>query len=151
ILRAYRADNEEVVRPPAVVTLAVCHGASQGSVVGAGASVAHALHEGGIPLVVASQFPLSFAASVLMVEVLYEGLLWGGDPRRVLNDLRAQLRSRLRDTHDWASLVAYAALPDNFDDQLLEVRLEQLRRSSARSVIFVDRLSETLAPRYGES
>jgi hypothetical protein len=151
ILRAYRASTEEGVSAPAVVTLAACHGASQGSVVGAGASVAHALHEGGIPLVVASQFPLSFAASVLMVEVLYEGLLWGGDPRRVLTDLRAQLRSRLHDTHDWASLVAYAALPADFDDQLLDVRLEQLRRSSARSVAFVDRLSETLAPRYGES
>jgi hypothetical protein len=147
VLRTYRAGNEEGLSTPAVVTLAACQGGQQGSVVGAGASIAHALHEAGIPLVVASQFPLSFAASVLMVEVLYEGLLWGGDPRRILNDLRWQMRSRLRDAHDWASLVAYAALPVNLDDQLLDVRLDQLRRSSATAVMFVDRLSESLAPR----
>jgi hypothetical protein len=122
-------DRHGGVSGPSVVTLASCESANQGSVLGAGASVAHAIHEAGVPLVVGSQFPLSFAASVLMVEVLYEELLWGEDPRILLHDLRMQLKSRIRDTHDWASLVAYAALPSTLSRDLPETRFRQARRS----------------------
>ena len=66
---------------PTVVTIAACDSGSVGSGVGAGASIAHALHEAGIPLVVASQFPQSFAGSVVMTEVLYEGLRRGATPQ----------------------------------------------------------------------
>ncbi len=72
-------DRQGGISGPSVVTIASCESANQGAVLGAGASVAHAVHEAGVPLVVGSQFPLSFAASVLMVECLYE-LLWGKDP-----------------------------------------------------------------------
>ncbi|MCK7492772.1 MAG: hypothetical protein MZW92_15495 [Comamonadaceae bacterium] len=40
-----------------VVSLASCNSGNVGSVAGAGASIAHALHEAGIPMVVAGQFP----------------------------------------------------------------------------------------------
>jgi len=56
---------------PAVVTLASCDSGNVDSVAGAGASIAHALHEAGIGMVVAGQFPLSFAGSIRLVEVLY--------------------------------------------------------------------------------
>lgn len=113
---------------PSVITLASCNGANGGSVVGAGSSIAHALHEAGIPLVVSSQFPLSFRGSVKMVETLYEGLLWGEDPRYLISDLRRRLKSELSDTHDWASLVTYAALPLNIDEQLRQMTYHQIFR-----------------------
>ena len=91
---------------PAVVTLASCNSGAVGGVTGLGASIAHALHEAGIPLVIASQFPLSFGGSVRMVQTLYDGLLWGEDPRAVLVDLRRQLHTEFPDTADWASLGA---------------------------------------------
>ena len=114
------------------------------SSVGAGASIAHALHEGGVPLVIAAQFPLSFAASILMAQVLYEGLLWGGDPRTLLNDLRWQLKSKLPDSHDWASLVAYAALPADLESQLSRVRIKQAHRSINAALKFMDRVTRNM-------
>src|SRR5262249_12277751 len=109
-----RSGGNGLVRP-AVVTLASCNSGNVGSVAGAGSSVAHAIHDAGIPMVVAGQFPLSFAGSVRMVEVMYEGLLWGRDPRVVLCDLRRRLHSQFSETHDWASIAAYAALPPDFE------------------------------------
>ena len=129
LFRALVCDGDPRLTLPAVVTLASCHGAAGGSVVGAGSSVAHALHEAGIPLVVASQFPLSFPASVLMVQALYDQLLWGCDPRVLLCDLRRRLKLRLPQTHDWASLVAYASLPADLESQVQKVRFEQARRA----------------------
>lgn len=129
LFRAMVRDCHPKLTLPAVVTLASCHGAAGGSVVGAGASVAHALHEAGIPLVVASQFPLSFPASVLMVQTLYDQLLWGCDPRVLLCDLRRQLKLRLPHTHDWASLVAYASLPADLETRGPKIRFEQAKRA----------------------
>ncbi|NJL29581.1 MAG: CHAT domain-containing protein, partial [Thermoanaerobaculia bacterium] len=110
---------------PAVVTVASCESGNQGSVVYPGGSLAHDLHRAGIPLVVGSQFPLSFAGSVSMAEILYERLLWGEDPRLALRDLRAQLRALYPATHDWASIVAYVALPRDLARQLAEVQCER--------------------------
>jgi CHAT domain-containing protein len=61
-LRTSRKDASGQLARPAVVTLASCYGGSTGSVTGVGASIAHALHADGIPMVIASQFPLSFGA-----------------------------------------------------------------------------------------
>jgi hypothetical protein len=151
LLRTHRKRSENALSGPAVVTLASCEGANGGSVVGAGASVAHALHEGGIPLVVAAQFPLSFAASVLMAQVLYEGLLWGIDPRNLLNDLRWQLKSIVHGTHDWASLVAYASLPADLDAQLSDVRLQQSWRCINTVMRYMDRVTADLKTKSGTS
>jgi hypothetical protein len=113
---------------PAVVTLASCNSGNVGTVVGAGASVAHALHEAGIPMVIASQFPLSFGGSIRLVEALYEGLLWGEDPRKLVIDLRRRLYTQFPGTHDWASITVYASLPPGFEKQLVTV---QIRRAQA--------------------
>ncbi|MBC7821344.1 MAG: CHAT domain-containing protein [Planctomycetaceae bacterium] len=124
-LRTCLTSSGSHVSNPAVVTIASCDSGNVGTVLGSGASVAHALHENGIPLVIASQFPLSFDGSVIMTEVVYDGLLWGIDPRQVLFCLRRDLRARLSQLHDWASIVAYAALPPDIATQLRDVRIRQ--------------------------
>lgn len=113
---------------PSVVTVASCDSGNRGDVVYSGASFAHELHQAGIPFVVASQFPLSKPGSVHMVEVLYDRLLWGEDPREVLHDLRRKLYAlHTSTTHDWASLVVYCALPATLGDQLKDTAYEQAK------------------------
>lgn len=123
---------------PTVVTLATCNAANVGSVAGIGASVAHALHEAGIPVVIASQFPLSFGGSVRFVEILYDGFLWGEDPRRVLVDLRRCLHAEFPATHDWASLTAYSSLPPGFEDGLADVQIKRTMANINVALGFAD-------------
>jgi hypothetical protein len=133
LLRAVQGACGNCLSSPCVVTLACCDSgnvgsvAGAGSIAGAGSSVAHALHAAGIPIVVASQFPLTFEGSILMVEILYKGLLRGLDPRACLNNLRRQLRARLPYAHDWAGLVAYAALPIDYDRQIIKFQISQAK------------------------
>jgi hypothetical protein len=110
---------------PAVVTVASCDSGNVGSVIAPGASVAHALHEAGIPLVLASQFPLSVRGSVIMAEVVYTRLLRGEDPRTLVHDLRQALHVGCPDAHDWASVVVYAALPPDMDAQVATARFRR--------------------------
>ncbi len=118
------------VHRPTVVTLATCDSGNVGSVVIPGASLAHALHLVGIPLVVASQFPLSKEGSVAVVRLLYGGLVDGEDPWILLHRIRTDLHGRFaKNTHDWASLVVYEALPDNLDSQLEVLRYHQQKRA----------------------
>ncbi|MBA2676055.1 CHAT domain-containing protein [Ramlibacter sp.] len=126
-LRPLRRPQREGFALPMVVTLASCNGANGGSVVGAGASVAHALQEAGIPLVIAGQFPLTFGGSVELVQTLYEGLLWGTDPRALLIDLRRRMHVLQPGSHDWAALATYASLPTDFDAQLGELMVERAK------------------------
>ena len=127
---------------PAVVTLASCNSGAVGSVAGVGASIAHALHQAGIPLVIASQFPLSFGGSVRMVEALYGGLLWGEDPRSLLVELRRQLHTQFPDSHDWASLTAYSSLPADFEAQLA---VAQIQRAMASINVALDLADDVVA------
>jgi len=129
ILRATQPAGAGRLARPAVVTLASCYSGQGGTVYGMGASVAHALHEAGVPLVIAGQFPLSFAGSVLMVQVLYDGLLRGQDPRVALSDLRRRLHSQFPRAHDWASIVAYASFPASFEIELRKAQVDLARRS----------------------
>ncbi len=110
-----------------VVTLASCDSGNVGSVFTPGASLAHHLHEAGIPLVVASQLPLSFRGAAILAETLYGGLLWGEDPRAIIHQLRQELSMRCPETHDWASLVVYAAFPADFEQQIDRVKLARRR------------------------
>jgi hypothetical protein len=103
---------------PAVVTVASCDSGNVGSVIAPGASIAHQLHESGVPLVLASQFPLSVRGSAIMAEVVYSRLLRGEDPRVLVHDLRQTLHVACPDSHDWASVVVYAAFPVDLDAQV---------------------------------
>lgn len=140
ILRAAKRPEATSLAAPTVVTLASCNSSNGGTVTGVGASVAHALHDAGIPIVVSSQFPLSFGGSVRMVETLYGGLLWGEDPRLLLGDLRRRLHSQFPDNHDWASITAYAALTQTLDADLLKFKVEQARRCVEAAFAAVDKM-----------
>jgi hypothetical protein len=124
---------------PSVVSLATCDSGNVSSVLTPGGSIAHELHGAGIPWVIASQFPLWMKASSLAVSELYSGLLAGEDPRSVLYDLRRRLRTDCPSTHDWASIVAYATVPPDFENQLSQFRDKQMR---AKLSVKLNRLDE---------
>lgn len=113
----------------AVVSIASCDAGNPGSLVAGGASVAHELHEAGVPFVVASQFPLTFRGSTILVDRLYAELLRGTDPRRAAHEVRRELYAASTAVHDWASLVAYATLPTDIDAQLETVRYHRTRKA----------------------
>jgi hypothetical protein len=122
--------GRDSIHRPTVVTVASCDSGNIGTVSIPGASFAHALHQAGIPLVVASQFPLSKEGSVPLAETMYRGLLWGEHPLLLLQRLRAELHARYTSSwHDWASLVVYEALPLKLGDQLYFLRYHQSRRA----------------------
>ena len=138
------------IHRPTVVTLATCDSGNVGSVIIPGASLAHALHLAGIPLVVASQFPLSKDGSVAVVRTLYQGLLAGGSPWILLHRIRSDLHGRFAaNTHDWASLVVYEALPGNLDSQLEALCYHQAKRAISAALERVDRAIGQTAPGSG--
>lgn len=106
-----------------VVTLAVCDSANQANTIAAGANLAHALHSKGIPVVVGSQFPLTFDGSVALARTFYGALLSGTDVRLALHQARVALHGGERD-HDWASVVGYVRLPEDYGARLADVVLE---------------------------
>ena len=133
------------IHRPTVITVASCDSGNVGSVVRPGASFAHALHQGGVPLVVASQFPLSIEGSVPLVETLYQGLLWGGHPLILLQQIRAELHARHTSRwHDWASLVVYEALPRDAADQLERTRYFQAKRAVDAALERIDVVVERI-------
>lgn len=110
---------------PKVVTIAACDSGHQGSVIVPGGSVAHAAHLAGVPLVVASQFPLTKRGSALLTDVLYRGLLWGEDPFVLMHEVRRRLHIDSRDSLDWASLVVYSAWTESLETNTQMFRYNQ--------------------------
>src|SRR5574338_359925 len=132
--------SEGRIHRPTVVTVSSCDSGNVGTVVIPGASFAHALHQAGIALVVASQFPLSKEGSVPLAATMYQGLLWGANPLVLLQQVRAELHARYTSAwHDWASLVVYEALPQALGDQLEKVRYAQARRAIDAALERIDR------------
>ncbi|WP_445372043.1 CHAT domain-containing protein [Methylomonas sp. HW2-6] len=126
---------------PLMVTLATCDSGNPGSILVPGGSIAHELHCEGIPWILASQFPLTKAGSVLMAEEIYPKLLRGDDPRIVLHELRRKLFLNTQRNHDWASVIAYAVIPQNFDDSVTRFFEIQSRRAIEISFARVDNLA----------
>jgi hypothetical protein len=114
---------------PSVVTLASCDSGNQGSVLYPGGSVAQELHQAGVPLVVASQLPLTFAGSAVFTEEFYRKILRGEDPREAVLKTRSALLS-LGPTGwlDWASLVVYADLSASFGPQVRRAQRRVFQR-----------------------
>jgi beta-lactamase superfamily II metal-dependent hydrolase len=124
---------------PSVVTIASCDSGNVGSVIVPGASFAHALHQSGIPFVVGAQFPLSKEGSIPLTRRLYNGFLWGEHPLDVLRQARAELHTRYNTNwHDWASVVAYEALPPSLDDQLDVLQYSQAKLAAAAALEQID-------------
>ena len=124
---------------PVLVSLASCESANQTAVITPGGSIAHQLHHMGVPWVVASQFPLTVLGSVVLAEDLYDELLQGTDPRIALHRVRQHLAIRFGDRHDWATLVAYASFPTDFDVQVDNFRQRAIYKRRNRAFILVDR------------
>jgi CHAT domain len=116
-------------RLPSVVTLAACDSGNPGSVLGPPSSLAQRLHEGGVPIVFASQVPLSFEGSAVLTEAAYGGLLWGLDPRDVLRDVRKGLQTRLSFGTDAAGIVLYVSLSRDFEAQQVQVQRRMTQRA----------------------
>lgn len=115
---------------PQVVTLATCDSGAVRDVINPGASLAHALHQSGIPLVIGSQVPLGFDGSVLFTQQFYEGLLWGEHPWVLMHRVRATLHGRLKPVdHDWAALVVYESLPTDMTAALERATYQQCQRA----------------------
>ena len=127
-LRCHRCGQEGLSQPN-VVTLASCDSGQQGSILYPGGSMANALHNEGIPLVIGSQFPLTKRGSVSMVQDFYSKALWGQDPRIILHETRLNLAKFNHKSHDWASLIAFVSLPEQFDLQLKQFRSHQADRA----------------------
>jgi hypothetical protein len=78
-----------------------------------------------------------------LASILYERLLWGDDPRTALHDLRTQMGLLTEYGHDWASLVAYASLPEDLERQLEEIRVE---RGYAARWVALEKCEDHLGP-----
>jgi beta-lactamase superfamily II metal-dependent hydrolase len=139
--------TDQGVGRPAVVMIATCESARVADVRSPDASVAHDLHDQGIPLVVASQFPLSVEGSVPLVERFFSGQLRGEHPLVSLYDARLLLHSRFgQKTHDWASIVVYEAFPTDLPERLEELRYWQARRAHEGALKRVEALVAELGP-----
>jgi hypothetical protein len=140
-LRVRLHDGSSESRPTAV-TLATCDSGGVGSPLTPGGSIAHDLHDSGVPWVIASQLPMTVAGSVQLTDGWYSRVLRGDDPRWVVHDLRRRLMSDPRTKHDWASLVVYAVTPPDLDAQVTVFRSRQTKASV--DVLFdkAERMSE---------
>jgi hypothetical protein len=127
-LRAARSEDHSCSNPT-VVTLMTCDSGNQASVISPGGSIAHDLHAYGIPWVFASQFPLTISGSTRIAKELYRALFRGDDPRCILHALRNMLRANSEENHDWASLVAYVRIPNDFGETLRSFRERQRRKA----------------------
>ena len=134
-------DMGTVKNRPTIVTLATCDSGNIESVLTPGGSIAHELNAAGIPWVIASQFPLWMKASAIAAEVLYSCLLKGDDPRWVLYQLRHRLRMDCPGTHDWTSIVAYATVSADFEQQVNEFRDQQTRSKTEVKFARIDELA----------
>lgn len=106
-----------------VVTLAACDLGNQADSITPEKSVAHELHVSGIPLVIASQLPLTIDGSNILVRRFYRDLLGGADVRAALQAARNELYNAKEAGHDWVSLVGYVSLNEGYADSLKDVGL----------------------------
>ena len=111
---------------PVCVSLAVCDGGNQHNTIAPG-SLAQSLHENGIPIVIASQFPLTMPGSSILAETFYTNLLNGEDVRNAILSTRKNLSAAENDgaLHDWLSMVSYVQLPEGYSDYLDEYSLKR--------------------------
>lgn len=114
---------------PAVVTVSACDSANEKDA--SFGSVAYYLHAYGVPFVVASQFRLRKAVSVVSADEVYKSLLGGGDVRDLLCGIRRQLAPAGNEA--WANEVIYSRYRYESLDELAVVACQQaaLRRANA--------------------
>ena len=113
-----------------VLSFAACDSGNEANTIIPRRSIAHEMHVRGIPVVIASQFPLTVAGSTILIETFYRELLAGQDVRMALHTARCALFNNQENArHDWASVVAYVRLPEGYAEHLPAVRLEAVLTS----------------------
>ena len=130
-LRPSGAPEAQRAELPVVVSLASCDSGNAVNTIITPGGLAQELHGAGVPVVIASQLPLTFAGAEIMLREFYAAWIAGHDVRRALHTTRMALY-RARDIkpveksagHDWVSLVAYVRLPEGYADYLMDVRLQ---------------------------
>jgi|WetSurMetagenome_2_1015567.scaffolds.fasta_scaffold01477_2 hypothetical protein len=133
-------DGEKILIP-AILTLMACDSSNEGGISLPSGSLAHQLHESGVPCIFASQFPLTKEGSTKLVSTLYEKLLIEAeDPRKALYETRKVLAFNSDEAHDWASLVAYVRFPEDIAEQLKDNRLKVLLQSMETANSWADHL-----------
>ena len=108
---------------PVVVTLAICDAGNAANTIIQSGGLAQELHRAGVPIVLASQLPLTFDGSEIATREFYQGWLAGRDVRDVLHSTRVALYESPKAGHDWVSLVAYVRLQEGYADYVFSVRL----------------------------
>jgi hypothetical protein len=109
---------------PVVVTVAACDAANQAQTAIPVKSFAQELHGKGVPVVLASQLPLTQGGSVTMTRAFYDPLLRGEDVRLALHKARLNLYEESAG-HDWVSMVGYVQLPEGYADYLMAVGVKR--------------------------
>lgn len=129
-----------------VVTLAACDLGNQTDSINPKKSVAHELHVSGIPVVIASQLPLTIEGSNILVKRFYRDLLSGIDVRAALHAARVELYdSQSVAGHDWVSLVGYVRLNEGYNDFLDHLSEERKLQSRLKSLASLRAKAEELA------
>ncbi|MCB1744995.1 MAG: CHAT domain-containing protein, partial [Gammaproteobacteria bacterium] len=110
---------------PASVTLASCGGAEIDPI-RSGATLAHAVHAAGVPIVIASQLALTKPGSQELLSTFLAGYIDGVDPRLCLRDCRRRLREHLDQTYyDRVAVVGFVHLSADFQTRLQRRRLRR--------------------------
>jgi hypothetical protein len=136
-----RALNQQGMLPH-VVTMCVCDSGNQPGFLDKSGSMAQELHVAGIPVVVASQLPLTFAGSEVLTRTFYQSLLTGKDLRVALHDARVALYHDARNSHDWLSMIAFVELPEGYLDHVVDVSLEADLAALKTAQLWVDHILE---------
>lgn len=131
---------------PQAATIAMCRSAEVDPIA-SGATMAHMLHDAGIPVVIASQLALTKDGSDFLVSVFLKNVIEGEDPRRALRRCRDELRTHKAKTYyDRVALVGYVHVDPELDELLNErrfrVALMRLKAISAEACARVDRAIE---------
>lgn len=139
-------DDAREVRP-VVVSLAICDGANATNTLIETAGAAQELHRQGVPVVLASQLPLTFTGSAIMLREFYGAWVEGCDAREALHRTRVALHAAhdvkpasQSTGHDWLSLSAYVRLPEGYADYLFQVRLRSQLAGLENASRFADHL-----------
>ncbi len=110
---------------PASFAIATCHSGEIKEPFRYGGTLAHVVHEAGVPIVLASQLALTKTGSDQLIETFLAQVVNGGDPRLALRACRDKLRkSREVTYYDRVALVCYVHLEEDFDRRLPETKLK---------------------------
>lgn len=135
-----KAVFESLRQKPFVVSYMVCDAGSFRNTLRSDKNLIQVTHQLGVPIVIGSQFPLTYFGSQIITDILYGGLFSGEDIRISLHRLRCNLYENKNQTwQDWFGLVTYVRLPEGYENYLYESRLARELRMLITDGITTDK------------